>query len=65
MEKNFFEIASHSAPLTRPGTHSIDQAGLEMELTKICLPLPPKCWDYRCVPHMQSAFLNQEGKGGL
>jgi hypothetical protein len=25
-----------------PGTHSVDQAGLELE---ICLPLPPKCWD--------------------
>ena len=26
-----------------PGTHSFDDAGLE--LTKIHLPLPPKCWD--------------------
>jgi hypothetical protein len=26
-----------------PGTHSVDQAGLE--LTEIYLPLPPKCWD--------------------
>jgi hypothetical protein len=25
-----------------PGTHFIDQAGLELE---IHLPLPPKCWD--------------------
>jgi hypothetical protein len=25
-----------------PGTHSVDQAGLELE---IHLPLPPKCWD--------------------
>ena len=25
-----------------PGTHSIDQAGLE--LTEICLALPPECW---------------------
>ncbi|EDL24795.1 mCG147845 [Mus musculus] len=24
-----------------PGTHSVDQAGLEL----ILLPLPPKCWD--------------------
>ena len=28
-----------------PGAHFIDQAGLE--LTKICLPLPPKCWNWR------------------
>jgi hypothetical protein len=26
-----------------PGTHSVDQAGLE--LTEIHLPLPSKCWD--------------------
>ena len=26
-----------------PGTHSINQAGLE--LTEIHLPLPPGCWD--------------------
>ena len=26
-----------------PGTHYIDLAGLE--LTEICLSLPPKCWD--------------------
>jgi hypothetical protein len=26
-----------------PGTHSADQAGLE--LTELCLPLLPKCWD--------------------
>ena len=26
-----------------PGTHLIDQAGLE--LTDACLPLPPECWD--------------------
>uniref|UniRef100_A0A8C8UP70 Uncharacterized protein n=1 Tax=Peromyscus maniculatus bairdii TaxID=230844 RepID=A0A8C8UP70_PERMB len=26
-----------------PGTHFVDQAGLE--LTEICLPLPHKCWD--------------------
>ena len=26
-----------------PGTHSVDQAGLE--LTDIHLPLPPECWD--------------------
>ena len=25
-----------------PGTHSVDQAGLEL---RIRLPLPPKCWD--------------------
>jgi hypothetical protein len=28
-----------------PGTHSVDQAVLE-----ICLPLPRKCWDYRPAP---------------
>ena len=26
-----------------PGTSSVDQAGLE--LTEICLPLPPECWN--------------------
>jgi hypothetical protein len=26
-----------------PGTHFVDQAGLE--LREIHLPLPPKCWD--------------------
>ena len=26
-----------------PGTHYVDQVGLE--LTEICLPLPPECWD--------------------
>jgi hypothetical protein len=30
-----------------PRTHSVDQAGLE--LTEICLPLPPECWDLRHV----------------
>jgi hypothetical protein len=30
------------------GTHCIHQAGLE--LTEICLPLPPKCWDQRHAP---------------
>jgi hypothetical protein len=29
-------------------THSINQAGFE--LTEICLPLPPKCWDYTWLP---------------
>jgi hypothetical protein len=28
-----------------PGTHSVDQAGLQVELTEIHLSLPPKCWD--------------------
>ena len=31
-----------------PGTCLIDQAGLQ--LTEIYLPLPPECWDLRCVP---------------
>jgi hypothetical protein len=31
-----------------PGTHSVDQAGLE--LRKVRLPLTPKCWDQRHVP---------------
>ena len=35
-----FETGSPCRP-SRPGTHSVDQAGLE--LTRICLPLPPKC----------------------
>ncbi|KAM7339825.1 hypothetical protein ACRRTK_000440 [Alexandromys fortis] len=26
----------------------VDQAGLE--LTEICLPLPPECWDQRLAP---------------
>jgi hypothetical protein len=25
------------------GTRSVDQTGLE--LTEMCLPLPPECWD--------------------
>ena len=31
-----------------PGTHCVEQAGLE--LTEFHLPLPPKCWDARCRP---------------
>jgi hypothetical protein len=31
-----------------PETFSVVQAG--PELTEICLHLPPKCWDYWCVP---------------
>jgi hypothetical protein len=31
-----------------PETYYVEQAGLE--LTEICLPLPPKCWDYMYVP---------------
>jgi hypothetical protein len=38
----FFKIG-FLCSLGSPGTHSIDQAGLE--LTEICLPLPPKYWD--------------------
>jgi hypothetical protein len=30
-----------------PGTHSVNQAGLELAETH--LPLPPECWDLRCV----------------
>jgi hypothetical protein len=29
-----------------PGTHFVDQAGLELQAgLEICLPLPPECWD--------------------
>ena len=35
-----------------PGTHSVDQAGLE--LTEICLPPCPECWDYRCLSPLPS-----------
>ena len=31
-----------------PGTHPVDQA--DLELTEICLPQPPECWDQRCAP---------------
>jgi hypothetical protein len=34
-----FSLCSPSCP----GPCSVDQAGLE--LTEICLPLPPECWD--------------------
>ena len=37
-----------------PGTCSKDQAGLE--LTEICLSLPPKSWDQRGVPPHCLAF---------
>lgn len=30
-----------------PGACSTDQTGLQLS---ICLPLPPRCWDQRCVP---------------
>jgi hypothetical protein len=40
----FFETVSLCSPGC-PGTHSVDQTGLE-----ICLPLPPKCWDERRAP---------------
>ena len=33
-----------------------DQSGLE--LTEICLPLPPKCWNYKCVPLQLAKFLS-------
>jgi hypothetical protein len=36
-------------------THFVDQAGLE--LRDIHLPLPPKCWDERCVHRSQPALL--------
>ena len=42
-------------PLCSPGcprTLSVDQAGLE--LTEICLTLPLKYWDLRCVPPLPS-----------
>lgn len=31
-----------------PGTCFVDHVGLE--LTEVQLPLPLKCWDYRCGP---------------
>jgi hypothetical protein len=31
-----------------PGTHFVDQTGLE--LIEIHLSLPPECWDYSCAP---------------
>uniref|UniRef100_A0A8C8W738 SKP1 component POZ domain-containing protein n=1 Tax=Peromyscus maniculatus bairdii TaxID=230844 RepID=A0A8C8W738_PERMB len=41
------EIAEQSVSLFNspgcPGTPFVDQAGLE--LSEICLPLSPKCWD--------------------
>ena len=37
----FFETGFLCSPGC-PGTHFVDQAGLDSE---ICLPLPPKCWD--------------------
>jgi hypothetical protein len=37
-----------------PGTHSVDQAGLE--LIEICLPLPPKCWDLKACAWLIFAF---------
>ena len=38
-----FETGFLCVALGCPGTHSVDQAGLE--LTKIPLPLLPECWD--------------------
>jgi hypothetical protein len=35
-----------------PGTHFVDQAGLELHL-----PLPPECWDYATMPGYK-IFLN-------
>jgi len=32
-----------------PGTHFVDQASLKLTEIHLCLSLPPKCWDYRCV----------------
>jgi hypothetical protein len=43
----FFEKVSPHSPGS-PGTHSVDQAGLE--LTETHLPLPPECWDERHEP---------------
>ena len=40
-ESEYFRVSQCS--LGCPGTHSVDQAGLE--LTKIRLPLPLECWD--------------------
>jgi hypothetical protein len=39
----FYKTRFLCVPPGFPGTHSVDQAGLEH--TEICLPLPPKCWD--------------------
>ena len=39
----FFETEFLCSFRSCPGTSSVDQAGLE--LTDVCLPLPPKCWD--------------------
>ena len=37
-----------------PGTHSVDQADLTeiclCAAIEMCLPLPSKDWDYRCLP---------------
>ena len=40
---SFFETVFLCSFGASPGTHSIDQAGLD--LTEICLSLPPVCWD--------------------
>ena len=40
---NFFQVRFSLHIFCCPGTHSVDQAGLE--LTEICLPLPPECWN--------------------
>ena len=37
-----------------PGTHLVDQAGLE--LTEIHLPLPPRNWEYSDAPPLPSLW---------
>lgn len=37
-----------------PGNFYVDQAGLEV--MEICLPLPPKSWDYRHAPSLLAYF---------
>jgi hypothetical protein len=46
----FCFVLGDRVSLRRPGwpeTHSVNQVGLK--LAETCLPLPPKCWDSRCM----------------
>ena len=41
----FFRDKVSLCSLGGPGTHSVDQVGLELRDPEIRLALPPKCWD--------------------
>ena len=59
----FFFFKSGILSVALYGTCSVNQAGLK--LTKIHLPLPPKCWDLSCAPQLTEETYNSFQMLGL